>query len=64
MCPDISTVHILNDTRPNTIIATFIATDADIGENAELTYELRDGVSRETLFFGVNSSSGEIYTKM
>ena len=63
ICPDdIPTIYILNDTQPNTIIGSIIVSDADTGVNAKITYELYDSVNKETSFFDINATTGEIYT--
>lgn len=33
-------LQVINSTKPNTLLLTYNATDADIGDNALITYQL------------------------
>ena len=62
LCPLLSTVHVLNDTQPNTVIATVRATDADIGAYGKITYELLSNIAQEENFLAINTETGEVFT--
>ena len=62
ICPLLSTVYVLNDTQPNTIIATVTATDADLGANGTVTYELQSNIFQEANFLAVKNETGEVFT--
>ena len=63
VCPSRRDIHILNSTRPNTVITTYIVEDADIGVNGEVRYVLRNSpFGREVNVFTIHNSNGEIST--
>ena len=62
ICPVLPTFYVLNDTQPNTVIATVTATDADKGANGTVTYELQSSHLQEANFMSVKNETGEVFT--
>ncbi|KAL3880281.1 hypothetical protein ACJMK2_032530 [Sinanodonta woodiana] len=60
-------IEINETTRPNSVILTLSATDADIGENGKVTYRISDhqkDVDTIKTMFSIDAQSGELHTKI